>query len=546
MADERILVESYNLGNMLKTYRPSVPMLQRSYSWERPNWEDLWSDLTDAFARYRDENFTYFMGTVVFENDDEYRILDGQQRIATLTILLRALITALKTRDPDAGRDAEGEAILRRRPGKDPTYFLTLNQYDGSFFQRLIQDGQPRKAEIKSHKLIASALSFFSSKIEEKASVDVDGFEEWLGEFYRFVLDRVQFACVTSPSRYSFDVFRVLNDRGKGLSQLDLFRTMILQRASSADRDRIAAEWSRVLDLEEPARPDDLLRYYWVTRKGDVKARSLFRDIDADVKQKVISASDLVEELFFYADFYGDICSAKSASKKMSKSLSDILNLGAKQIYPVLLASYWANGTGKVGITEIEEIAELACNLFVRHNVVVGLETHKLEAVLYDAARLIRANGGLEAAKGLIRDYAAKSVPDDLFAERFANVSVDRHEIAKYLLREIESIGRDTSEIEIIRHGAIHLEHIYPQTPKPEDRWDEHDEWVYRLGNLTLLSGRKNSGLKNRVFKDKAETYRASEVQMTQRVGTLSDWTPKAVALRQAGWAPLALQRWRI
>lgn len=546
MAADRIHVESHSLGNMLKTYRPSVPMLQRSYSWERPNWEDLWSDLNDAFDRYRDENFTYFMGTVVFENDDEHRILDGQQRIATLTILLRAVINALKQRDPDAGRDAEGEAILRRQPGKPPTYNIKLNQYDGDFFRRVIQDAGERKPEIKSHKLILQALTFFSLKVQEKADADIDGFEEWLGEFYRFVLDRVQFACVSSPSRYSFDVFRVLNDRGKGLSQLDLFRTMILQRASPDDRDRIAAEWSRVLDLEEPARPDDLLRYYWVSRKGDVKSRSLFRDIDADVKSKKISASDLVEELFFYADFYGDICSTKSASVNLSKLFSDILNIGAKQIYPVLLSSYWVHGTEKVEVKDIEEIAELACNLFVRHNVVIGLETHKLEAILYEAARLIRANSGLEAAKGLIRDYAARNVPDDLFSERFQSFSIDRNEVAKYLLREIETVERNADEIEIIRHGAIHLEHIYPQSPRHGDLWDDHDDWVSRLGNMTLLSGKKNSGLKNKPFSEKQATYAASEVNMTKALASLTKWSPTDLVDRQKLWAPIAVARWRI
>lgn len=531
---------------MLKTYRPAVPMLQRSYSWERQNWEDLWSDLTDAFDRYKDENFTYFMGTVVFENDDDHKILDGQQRIATLTILLRAVINALKQRDPDAGRDAEGEAILRRRPGRPPTYNITLNQYDGEFFRRVIQDGGERKPEIKSQKLILQALTFFALKVQERADQDLDSFEEWLGDFYRFVLDRVQFACVSSPSRYSFDVFRVLNDRGKGLSQLDLFRTMILQRASIGERDRIAAEWSRVLDLEEPARPDDLLRYYWVTRKGDVKSRSLFRDIDGDVKAKKISASELVEELFFYADFYGDICSAKSSSVNLSKTFSDILNIGAKQVYPILLASYWVHGTDKVDIKEIEQIAELACNLFVRHNVVLGLETHKLEAILYDAARLIRSNSGLEAAKGLIRDYAARNVPDEIFADRFANFSIERNEVAKYLLREIETVERNADEIEIIRHGAIHLEHIYPQSPKEGGVWEDHDEWVSRLGNMTLLSGRKNSSLKNKFFSEKQATYGASEVNMTKALSLLSEWSPTAVAERQKSWSPIAVARWKV
>lgn len=546
MPGDRILVESHNLGNMLKTYRPTVPMLQRSYSWERQNWEDLWSDLTDAFDRYKDEDFTYFMGTVVFENDETYRILDGQQRIATLTILIRSLIDALKVGDPDAGRDAEGEAILRRQPKRASTYNLTLNQYDGEFFRRVIQEGEPRKPEIKSHKLIAQALAFFTAKVGEKQVSDPDAFDEWVGEFYRFILDRVQFACVSSPSRYSFDVFRVLNDRGKGLSQLDLFRTMILQRASVEERDRIASEWSRVLDLEEPARPDDLLRYYWVTRKGDVKSRSLFRDIDLDVRNKKIGASELVEELFFYADFYGDICSAKGSSVALSKTLSDILNLGAKQVYPVLLASEWVRGTTKVDLREIEQLAELACNLFVRHNVVIGLETHKLEAALYDAARLIRANSGLEAAKGLIRDYAARYVPDELFAERFEAFTIERNEVAKYLLRELEISDRDTDEIEIIRHGAIHLEHIYPQSPKVGFGWDDHDEWVSRLGNMTLLAGRKNSGLKNKIFGEKQAVYAASEVNMTKSLASLPDWSTERVAERQKAWVPIAVKRWKI
>ena len=297
-----------------------VPQYQRNYSWRRQEWEEFWQDL---FAFYKqefteDKNAFYFLGTIVVTTDGgDTRVLDGQQRLATMLILLRALVTAATEVDPSFASEIRQHFGRHRAPGDGFDPPLTMSAYDSSFFEKRIVLGDPDvKPTIPSHKLIEKALTFFTGELaQERAKIDdADKFVQWLDRFATAAVDNVTVVLVELDKEDSAgQLFESLNDRGIGLSTLDLFRNFVLQHTSDPQRrNEVQQDWWRLHRLQTGGRPEELLRFYWITREGDVKARSLFRDIKRKLAHDPDGPYEVAEELLAgFVDYYEQLLRAE-------------------------------------------------------------------------------------------------------------------------------------------------------------------------------------------------------------------------------------------
>ncbi len=549
MSEPSFQAKEVSIGDLLRTSKPRVPALQRNYSWGNNEWRDLWDDLSDFFEQ-ADEERQYFMGTVVLVREHRTtEILDGQQRLATLTILLSALISFIQAFDSAKALTLEHLGIKKAKVTGPDSYYLTLNQYDNDFFQNVVQKRKTAIAKTSSEKLIKKALDFFKDQIEQKKQNSKISFQDYCLSFSNLILEQVYVAKVVSDPEQSYQVFRVLNDRGKGLSQLDLFRTFLLQKSTPEDRDEIAENWSIILDLDPPAKPDDLLRFYWISRRGDVKARKLFRDIEQCVKAKSVKVTDIVDELFFFADEYRNIFEGGFKSRDLKRWVSAVDELQANPIYAPLLAALWAKGSGATKISEdvLGKLCAFLVSIYVRHSLAMGLDSVYFEALCYKAAKSIRDENDLGVAVQEIKNFAGREVPDEQFIADFSVKSVPRERTAKYLLAEMEMFTRKKDEFEIRRDSEIHLEHIYPRRPKDKaDKFADHDDWLWRLGNLTLFLGSANRSAGNRPFDKKKEVYPRSGAEITKMLLSHSKWGKSEIDTRQKEMAKWAAKIWHI
>ncbi len=557
MPDQRYEAGRQTVGALLSTTSPciEVPEWQRSYSWTTEEIEAFWQDLTAFEARYPDENVIgeeYFLGSIVLVTGGATNLLlDGQQRLATATILLSVL--------RDARREYSGDAAARLQSkyvsdfddaSGTTTHVLTLNVYDRDFFRAEIQD-EPQDPPLrmmptlKSHGLIRKAREYFAERVRqdsEKLGGGKAAFQRNL-RISRVLCDHMSVVAVTSSDEdNAAAVFETLNDRGIGLSTPDLLRNQLLRRApNDATRDRIVAAWQTVLAINDEASVEEFLRHYWVSHRGDVKARKLYREIKDTIIAENIESLGMSIDLAETAPVYRDIVRAREDDPELRRLLEGIRALGAKALYPALLSGY-AVAEGNEGKERLRLLASALTAMFVRYNVIGGRETTVMETTVYEVAANLRKMKDFDAA---VTALAALAPDAGDFVARFQRATISRIATARYLLREIEHAKRRTQEVAVEGADRVHVEHIYPQTPDGAN-WPNHAQIINRLGNMTLLGKRLNTSIKNADFATKKEKgYSDSDIIMTKDLLSVDVWDAAAIDARQRELSTYTFDIWK-
>ena len=558
MPEQRYEASRQTIGSLLSTTSPliAVPEWQRSYSWTTEEFEAFWQDLVSFDARYPDDNIIgeeYFLGSIVLVTGGASNLLlDGQQRLATATILLSVLRDSRRLYSNDAATRLQHKYISDFDDATGATrHVLTMNVYDRDFFRSEIQDYPqgPRvatTATLKSHLLIRKAREFFAERIAEESAKFGGGeaaFQRNL-RIGRVLYDHMSVVTVSSTDEdNAAAAFETLNDRGIGLSTPDLLRNLLLRRAlNDPTRDRIVSAWRTVLEMNDEANVEDFLRHYWVSHRGDVKARKLYREIKGTVIAESIDSLTMSLDLAETSLVYCDIVRARDDDAELRRLLDGIRTLGAKVLYPALLSGY-AVAEGADGKQNLRRLASALTVLFVRFNVIGGRETTVMETAVYVVAAQLRKTKDFDAAVAAI---AAVAPGADDFIARFQRARVSRIATARYLLREIEHAKRQTQEVAVEGTDRVHVEHIYPQTPAGP-KWPNHAQVINRLGNLTLLGSRLNTSIKNAEFARKKEAgYASSDILLTRELLSWDDaWDMDAIDERQRRLSEWVFDIWK-
>lgn len=557
MPDQRYDAGRQTVGMLLSTTSPKleVPEWQRSYSWGSDEIEAFWADLVafdNAYPAQNIGNQEYFLGSAVLVTGGPTNlVLDGQQRLATATILLSALRDARRSYKSDAATRLQSKYIADFDDATGQTVpVLTLNVYDRAYFRAEVQDeraadGKRPKPSLKSHGLIQHARDYFAARVAEeqtRAGGGELGFKRNL-RISEVVCDHMSLVVVSSTDEdNAASVFETLNDRGIGLSTPDLLRNHLLRRASGEDaRDRIVTAWRAVLGVSEEASVDDFIRHYWISNRGDVKARKLYREIKDTLTEEETDPVEFSLAVAEEAPTYQDVARARDADPDTQRLLEGVRLLGAKMLFPAILSGYSA--LAEDGTKEpLRHLIAALTTLFVRHSVIGGRDSSPLESKVYSLAAELRANKDFDAVITSIRDLA----PDQTdFVKRFKSATVTRLTTARYLLGEIEHVKRATAEVAVERADRVHMEHIYPQTPAGT-KWPNHSQIINRLGNLTLLGKRLNTSIKNADFATKKEKgYKSSDIVMTKELLDYEEWTPATIDLRQDELSKWILKVWK-
>ena len=556
MSSHRYEANRQTIGALLSTTSPKieVPEWQRSYSWRRQEVEIFWQDLIAFDAQYPLHNINnqeYFLGSIVLVSGaTEHLLLDGQQRLATATILLSAIRDAMKQYKDDAATRVQNKYIsdFDDLSGSD-TPVLSLNTYDRRFFWQEIQDvhrqGQSRPTpKYASHKLIRDAREFFDHEISSLNQREGGGraaFEQLLRIVDVLCKHMSVVSVASSDEDNAATVFETLNDRGINLSTPDLLRNLLIRRAALPNlRSQVVDAWEQVLEIYGEVRVDEYLRHYWVSRRGDVKARRLYREIKQTIVDENLDSVSLSRNLAETAAVYRDLVNAEVDNPQLKRELEAVRALGARVLYPALLSGQ-AAVEGDLAAAEFCSFASALVSLYVRYNVAAGRETTILEKGVYETASKLRGSHDFSAALGSLRVLLPS---DEEFVSQFAKMDVTRIATARYLLTEIEHAMRRTEELAVRGPDSVHVEHIYPKSPIG-DRHSNHNEIVNRLGNMTLLDRRLNTSIKNVDFQRKTEeAYAASELLLTKQLLEYDEWTEEAIQARQSEMSELAPTIW--
>lgn len=527
-----------------------VPDWQRNYSWRHEHFETFWNDIvrfSDRCGQNIDEE--YFFGSVVLvAGEKSLLLLDGQQRLATSTILLSAIRNRLWELDPDTSQHIQVTFLSSVDPiQKKLVHKLRLNVYDRDFFQRLISDKRGENyvaptAEIASHHLIEAALTFFEQaidqRIEGKPAAEA---RDWLVRILTVLC--IHFTVIAAYSNNedsAAEVFETLNDRGIGLSTPDLLRNLVIRRALENEQAEIVARWESVVSFQSDADIKSFLRHYWISSHGDVKSQSLYREVKSKIEADNISSMAISTDLSDSAKLYRKLKAADYDHEEIAENLMAIQSLGAGAsiLFPALLSIFQS-----LEDEGIDTAVRALLNLFVRDGIIGSIENSVLENKFHRAARNLRQT---RSAAAFCVEIADGALSDDDVRNRFSRLSLTNNGVRRYILRNIEIAKRATGELTVNPPSKVHVEHIYPQTPEAGAKWANHDRMINRIGNLSLLDKRINSGIRNGGFAVKKPHYENSEIIMTKELCELDDWSEARIAARQEAFGNLVPGIWRI
>lgn len=543
-----------------KRYR--VPAYQRDYSWGEEQWEDLWTDIVELHGKPHDK---HYMGALVVEaiDDREFKIIDGQQRLATLTILALVVIRhlqALADRQVDAIANLERAVGLRHRfvGEKDPASLieaskLSLNETDDAFFQDYLVQLKPPlnpRALPQSNKLLWQCFEWFSKRVGE-LRFNEDG-QAVAGLMSDTVARQLLFIQITVADELNaYTVFETLNARGLELTVTDLLKNYLFSRIKvSADLVVLQRHWKALITVVRQERFPEFLRYHLLCEAPKVRTARLFKLVGDRVRsaQDVFALMDVLRkraEIFAalndpHHEYWIEFQDCRGPIKE--------LNLfRARQMTPLVLVAW-----ERFPKAEFAKLLKTLATITFRYSVIGGLNTNALEPVYHLAAKAV-ADGAVTTARQAFERLSAIYVDDATFEQSFSRIDLEtsgqRKQLVKYVLCRLET---DASGTECSHEtDPATIEHVLPENPSAD--WDvlfSADQWqknVYRLGNLTLLESGLNRDLANRDFAAKAARYSESRYQLTQHIATAStgSWTPESVLARQARLAKCAVHVWR-
>jgi hypothetical protein len=545
-------VEKRSLGVVLSSTTPPlrVPEYQTDFSWEGHQISELWNDLQHFDSLYPGTNINgkeYFLGAAVFVNNETYHlILDGQQRLATATILLAAIRDKIREYKQDAANQIQSNFIsFQDHLTGEHLPKLQLNEFDRPFFRDAIQSFPPQAASAskKPHKLVLKAYQYLAERIKEGWDSRGGGLPafRWAARTSKTLTDHVSLVTVISTDEENAaSIFETLNDRGIGLSTADLLRSWLLRNSPVAQRDEVIQCWSEVFDSAGTGgRTQALIRLSWVSRYGDVKERSLYKVICRKLGETGASPVEFSHQLRDDALFYRRVRDGDSEDIKERDIWTGLETLGAQSGYALLLAanrSLPPEGRKRIGAALF--------SLIIRHNIICDKDRVKFESTVFAAAKALSDGAGETAALGIL---SALSPPDNEVRQSFAGLSFARSQstVAQILLRALEYELRKTDELIIATPDRVHLEHIYPQKPAPTERLGNHEDYVGRIGNLTLLDHKLNQAAQNSAFVSKRDRfYVHSDIYLTKELLHQAAWTPAEIDDRQTRLLDLALKVW--
>lgn len=544
------------IGHLISDRLLAIPDYQRSYSWGDDELNDLWRDLEAAVAADVTE---YFLGSIVTTQsaDGRLQVIDGQQRLATATLIYGALRDLFAVRSDERAAEMERDLLGKRDMlTRVVEQRLKLNAEDNDLFRQLTLEGPNSRAlnpTTESHERLINAFNFFKTNFETLIEGrSADDWQEPLLEWYSFVFDKARVIEVSVPDESrAFVIFETLNDRGLNLSTADLLKNHLFGMAG--DRlEEVKARWnaamasvSSVGDLDN----DTFLRHFWASKRGVVRVKALYSQIKptiSDPDTAVAFADELSEAAPLWAAMFDrDADLWQNYPAGSLDALDALRNLKVEQCRPLLLSVL-----RKFSRDQIKQTLALVLAWSVRWSVVGGGGAGTVER-LYAQAAMQVSDGTISSVADLSSFFDPHAPSDLAFKDAFATARISRGWVARYYLSVLEREKNGDPEPELVPNQdveEVNLEHVLPKSP--DSQWsgdfspEEAKSMVLLLGNQALLRKSHNGKIGNQGFDVKKPVLAASDLSLTKEIGQEDQWTAEEIRARSQRLADLAPSVW--
>lgn len=516
MSEQFIQANQSNLSDLLSGGQTAyvIPPYQRPYSWNKEQWDELLSDLEGL-----EDGDRHFVGAIVFvpqEPDkvrlglNRFEVVDGQQRIVTLSILLAAIRDTVT--NERLANDITAKYLTVTPLGEEAQQKVELGPSDNEQYEQLLSNPD----RMDRRRLFAKCYNHFLEHL--------DGSEQYATELLNTVLYSVYVVQINALNMLNaFKLFETMNDRGLELSAADLIKNHLFMRVSNSPKvlDEVQREWLEMYELVQEFEPVKFIRRFMLSRyKGKLSERKLYEG----VKTRTDSLGpteilDFARQLNAEADTYQKIRTATTGDKEIDARLRDLEMVQVAPSHSLLLrlvGRYLSNQFPKDKLIRILELIE---SFHIRLGI-VGLSTSELDTlynqICVNVSEMERPQEIYNYVESSLRDRASY-ISDEAFVDSLVSRDLNPTEQrTKYILWRLDKNGDATT----IQREHTNTEHVMPVTLSQE--WIEyladqhssqgltngdvelkHDELCNRLGNLVLLEEKWNKSIRNGLFEAK-------------------------------------------
>jgi hypothetical protein len=538
-----------------------IPFFQRHYSWDQKQWRRLWNDLmrlVDDGARPESRSSVHFLGPLVTIPQPvapgslpTWQVIDGQQRLTTITLLLAALRDVFRDRnDEQNAAEVMDTCLVNTHKKGIERYKVVTRVGDREVLERIVE-GTP--GESPDGNRLAEGVKFFADRIRGHISRHPNS----LLSLKVAVTARLSLVTITLEGENPYEIFESLNATGLPLEESDLIRNYLFMRVPLEEQQAFQERrWKKLEGLfpgrkEATGVPTDFYRAYLMRDGSYSKQKQTYLDFRSHCEEGAISPEDAVEELVRFATFASWMDDpARVTSRSLKDRLFQFAMLDMSTARPLVFQLLHRHDRGTLTESSLIGCLDDLISFLLRRSI-CGESTRPYAKWLVEAIGAIVES---DVRGSLQRYYARRGWPgDEAFVGALSSIPifVREHEKARLVLEGLEAA---LNPAELIEDAGISIEHVLPRILGDGNsaeawraslgaQWEaEHARLVHVIGNLSLTG--KNSDMSNSAFEVKRPFLQSSRFLLNREIGKAADWTVAAIESRSRDLAERAAQIW--
>ena len=534
-----------------------VPVYQRMYSWDIEHCDKLWEDIVRVGAN--DKVLMHFIGSIMYIGDkhsqtaiNQLSVIDGQQRLTTLTLLLIALSDAIGENDEILEKFSKTKIrnryLINPDEKNEKRYKLILSQTDKDTLISLIDNKpQPQENSIK----INQNFCFF----EEKLRQNKDELEIICKGINKLSIIDISLDREKDEAQL---IFESMNSTGKDLTQTDLMRNYILMDLPPSKQEKLYEthwrEMERGFGQEYYGEKFDRFMRDYLTIKNNGRVPNIKKVYDSFKeyhRERNLEVENLLGELQKYARYYCNMALKQESDKELLNAFNELSKLEADVVYPLLLRLYDDYKKSLLSKNDFIHIVKMI-ESYIFRRAVCGIPTNALNKIFATFGNFINPQNYLESVLARFCMLGSNAIPDDeTFKENLASRELyTKFKRTNYLLSKLENFGRK----EKVDINEYTIEHIMPQNIDNSPAWQKelgenykeiHEKYLHSLGNLTLTG--YNSEYSNKPFLEKRDIkggFKESPLRLNDGLRNLQTFGENEIKQRASDLANKAVSIW--
>ena len=534
-----------------------IPIYQRTYSWNERECRQLWDDILRAG---RDNTMVpHFLGSIVYVEKDPYQVsnqspllvIDGQQRLTTITLLIESLARNLgdsELIDGFSAKKLRNYYLLNSLEEGERRYKLILSQTDKtSLIALLDQQHKPKEHSIR----VEENFAFFRDRIADVKD-DLPALCNGLAKL--MIVDISLSRTQDNPQL----IFESLNSTGRELSQADLIRNFILMGLDTKIQTKLYEMYWRPMEVDfgqegYATHFDSFMRHYLTVKTREIpNVREVYKAFKQYARAfGTTNVEALVTDIRSFAAYYCALALGAEPDADLETAFHDLRELKVDVAYPFLLELYCDYSTRILEHDKLLQAVRLV-ESYVYRRAVCAIPTNSLNKTFATFARALKKDRYLESIQAhfLLLPSYRRYPSDEEFKRAIQTKDLYNFRSRSYWLRRMENYDRK----ERVLVDEYTIEHILPQNHNLSLAWKKElgseweriqKTWLHTLGNLTLTG--YNSEYSDRTFLEKRDMkggFRESPLRLNKMLGRLDHWNEETIRDRAANLAQQAVRVW--